>query len=77
MLRLRRGMAETAFTLPDQDNDIANWNAVKAELMAKKLTEVALCHEGQMERLNEQVVALRRMNSAIIAIKDKVQNATG
>lgn len=70
-------MAEAVFTLPSEGNDISNWNTVKAELFAEKLTEVALCHEGQMERINEQATALRRMNAAVIAIRDEVQNGKG
>lgn len=70
-------MAEAIFTLPDEGNDIQSWNPEKAELMAKKLVEVALCYEGQAERINEQAAALRRMNTAIIAIRDEVQNEEG
>jgi hypothetical protein len=77
MRRLRGNMAEAIFTLPEEGNDIENWNPEKAELMAKKLTSVALCHEGQSERLNEQVEALRRMNAAVVAIRDEALNDQG
>jgi hypothetical protein len=77
MRRLRGGIAETVFSPPGEDSDIASWNPEKAELMAEKLTEVARCHEGQAERLHEQVEALRRMNTAVIAIRDEVLDDKG
>jgi len=77
MRRLMGEVAKSVVTLPEQRNDVASWNPDQAELMAEKLTDVALCHEGMCERLHEQVIALRRMNAAVVAIRDEALNEEG
>jgi hypothetical protein len=74
MRRVRGMVAEVLVSLPGESNDVAGWNPLRAELMAEKLTDVALAYEGMMERINEQVTALRRMNKAIIAVKEEALN---
>jgi hypothetical protein len=77
MLRLRKELAETVPNLPDIGNDVANWDQEKADRLAEVLDRVALCHEGQKERFEEQAVALRRMNKAVVDIREEALNEKG
>jgi len=68
----RLSSANYVFTLPDEGNDIANWNPEQAKAMADQWNIVANEHSDQAARMNRQATALRRMNRTIIKVREKM-----
>ena len=77
-IRVLRGkLADNLFTNPEDGNDIQNWQPVVADEMASTLGAIASAYTTQASNLEHQMDALRRMNKAIIAIREEVLHGEG
>ena len=74
---LRKKLADKTFQLPENGSDIQNWKPDVAEEMAKAIDVISGSYEIQASNLKHQRDALRRMNEAIIAIRDEVLSEEG
>ena len=77
---IRHAIKESAryiFDLPDEGNDLLNWDPKKAELMANQFELVGSQHESQAKRVRAQARCLHRMNAAIKAAREEAENVQG
>lgn len=73
----RKGMVKHIFTLPDEGDDIKNWKEDVSENFACQLDLVASAHIAQGQQIQKQVHAMRRMNRAIIVIREDAFDGEG